>query len=710
MTAGKKPAAVVEATTDLLVEIGCEELPPKALATLGRAFHESLAKKLLNDADLRAANTRSEAFWSPRRLAVLITGIRAQQGTRHIERLGPAITAAFDKDGKPTKAAEGFARSCGVALEQLGQQDGKLHFRTTLPGLPLSTLAADAVRGALAALPTPKRMRWGAGTAEFVRPVHWVVLLVGDAAVDAEILGVKSGRDSHGHRYHHPGKVAIKSAASYRETLKKAQVWLDGEHCDLRDEILRQVGALATKAGGVVRGLDREGALLCEVAALCEWPVAMPGSFDAKFLALPPEVLTLTLEHHQRYFPLFKGDAKDAALLPNFVFVANIESKQPKVVVAGNERVIVPRLSDAMFFWAQDRAQPLAARSAGLAQVVFQKALGSYADKATRVVVLAEHIAQRIGGDAAQARQAAALAKCDLLTSLVGEFPELQGTVGRHLARHEGLPDAVAVALQEQYLPRFAGDGLPLTKVGQALAIADRLDTVCGIFAVGQKPTGDKDPFALRRQALGAMRIAIECRLDLDLKELIAEALAPMGKSAEAALNAELYAFFMDRLRAYYLDAGRRADVFAAVLARAPARPFDFDARMKAVEAFLGLPEAAALAAANKRIANILKQAGANAVVGAVDATLLVEPGEHALHAALNSNEIEWVRGLLEQGAYESALRKLAALRGPVDQFFDGVMVMAEDPKVRANRLALLVQLQTLFLHTADLAQLQVEA
>lgn len=708
-----------DATTDLLVEIGCEELPPKSLAALGRAFHEALAKALLNDADLRSPTTHSEAFWSPRRLAVLITGIRTMQGERSVERLGPAVSAAFDKDGKPTKAAEGFARSCGVGLEQLGQQDGKLHFRTTLPGQPLTALAADAVRAALATLPTPKRMRWGDSTVEFLRPVHWVVLLVGDAAIDAEILGVKAGRDTRGHRHHHPGKVTIAKPAKYRETLKQAKVWLDGERCDLRDEIVRQVGALAAKAGGRAPGLARDAALVAEVAALCEWPVAMLGSFDARFLELPPEVLTLTLEHHQRYFPLFSdkpgGAGSGVALLPRFVFVANVESKQPQVVVAGNERVIVPRLSDAMFFWDQDRAQPLAARAAGLAKVVFQKDLGSYADKAVRVGALAERIATRIGGDAALARQAAALARCDLLTSLVGEFPELQGTVGRHLARHERLPDEVAAALEQQYLPRHAGDGLPTTRTGQALALAERLDTVCGIFAVGQKPTGDKDPFALRRAALGAMRIAIEGRLDLDLKELIAEAFAAVGKAttrggdaaAMAVLNTELYAFFMDRLRAYYTDAGRRADVFAAVLARAPAKPLDFDARMKAVEAFLGLPEAAALAAANKRIANILKQAGATAV--AVDPALLTEPGEQALHAALASGEVEWVRGLLEQGAYESALRKLAALRGPVDKFFDGVMVMADDPKVRANRLALLAQLQALFLHTADLAQLQVE-
>jgi glycyl-tRNA synthetase beta chain len=703
-----KPKARAIATTDLLVEIGCEELPPKSLATLGRAFHAGVVKALLDEAGLRLEDTRAEAFWSPRRLAVRITGLRAKQDARRIERLGPALAAAFDAEGKPTKAAEGFARSCNTTVAALERQDGKLCYRSTQPGKALDVLAPEAVRAALAALPTPKRMRWGAGDAEFVRPVHWVVLLVGGAVVKAEILGVTAGRDSRGHRHHHPGAVRIAAPAQYAATLRRAKVWLDGDGCDLREEIVRQVSAQAKKAGGTAPGLARDSALVAEVAALCEWPVALRGGFDPKFLELPPEVLTLTLERHQRYFPLHRGADRATQLLPEFVFVANIVSKQPAIVVAGNERVIVPRLSDAMFFWAQDRAQPLAARAAGLAQMAFQKALGSYADKSARVGALAESIAALTGADIALTRQAAALAKCDLLTSMVGEFPELQGTVGRHLAQHERLPAEVASALEEQYFPRHAGDALPQTKVGQALALADRLDTICGLFTIGQKPTGDKDPFALRRAALGALRIMIECRLDLDLKGLIAEAL-PLSKATDNALHAELYGFFMDRLRAYYADAGHRADVFAAVMARAPARPLDFDARLKAVEAFLTLPEAAALASANKRSANILRQAGGAAGAG-VDAALLREPGERALHAALASPQIAAARSALDEGDYALALRQLAGLRGPVDQFFDGVMVMAEDPALKANRLALLAQLQALFLHTADLAQLQAEA
>jgi glycyl-tRNA synthetase beta chain len=707
----------VSATTDLLVEVGCEELPPKALARLGRAFHGELAKRLLNDADLRDAATHSEAFWSPRRLAVRITGLRALQPERTVDRLGPAVAQAFGADGKPTKAAEGFARSCGVALEQLGQKDGKLHFRTTLPGQPLAALVPDAVRGALDALPSPKRMRWGSGDVLFVRPIHWLVLLEGEKVIECEVMGVWSGRESRGHRFHHPGPVAIARPADYFDALKKHKVWLDGDALaaagggSVRDEIVRQVAALAAQAGGRygagAAALTRDAELVAEVAALCEWPVAELGDFDPRFLELPPEVLTLTLEHHQRYFPL----NKDGALLPRFVFVANVASKDPAQIKRGNERVIVPRLADAMFFWQQDRKEKLADRAAGLDAVVFQKELGTYADKARRVTALAESIAKRLGGDLAAARRAAGIAKADLLSNLVGEFPELQGTLGRHLALAGGETAEVAAAIEEQYLPRFAGDRLPSTKTGQALALAEKLDTLAGIFAIGQKPSGDKDPFALRRLALGAMRILIEGKLDLDLKALIAEALASHGKAADAALSGELYQFLMERLRAWYEDAGRRADVFNAVLARAPARPLDFDARMKAVEAFLGLPEAAALAAANKRCANILRQAGAAAPKpGApIDAALLAEPGEKALHEALTGGEIAWVEGLLEQGAYESALRRLASLKGPVDQFFDGVMVMAEDPKVRANRLALLARLQGLFLHVADLAELQVE-
>lgn len=713
------------APTDLLIELGCEELPPKALAKLGRALHAELVKRLLNDADLRDAATHSEAFWSPRRLAVRITGLRALQPERSVDRLGPALAQAFGADGKPTKAADGFARSCGVSIEQLGQKDGKLHFRTTLPGQPLVALVPDALRGALDALPIPKRMRWGAGDSLFVRPVHWLVVLAGDKVVEMELMGLWSGRETRGHRFHHPEPVAIARAADYFEVLKRHKVWLDGDSvgaAGVRDEILRQVAALAAQCGGrygadassTKSALHRDAALVAEVAALCEWPVAALGDFDARFLELPPEVLELTLEHHQRYFPL--RALADGQLLARFVFVANIASKHAEQIKRGNERVIVPRLADAMFFWAQDRKEKLIDRAADLDAVVFQKELGSYGDKAKRVTALTESIAKRQGGDLSLARRAAAIAKADLLSSLVGEFPELQGTLGRHLALADGETPEVAAAIEEQYLPRFAGDRLPVTRTGQALALADKLDTLAGVFGIGQKPTGDRDPFALRRLALGTMRILIEGKLDLDLKVLVAEALAghprALGKLTDqgAALEGELYLFLMERLRAWYEDAGRRADVFNAVLARAPSRPLDFDARMKAVEAFLGLPEAAALAAANKRCANILRQAGVATDQHAVlDAALLSEPGEKALHEALTGGEIAWVEGLLEQGAYESALRRLASLKSPVDQFFDGVMVMAEDPRVRANRLALLARLQGLFLHVADLAELQVE-
>jgi glycyl-tRNA synthetase beta chain len=693
----------MSATTDLLIEIGCEELPPRALALLAEHLETQLAARLVVEQALGTPTTHTQRFHSPRRLAVLITDLLVQQPERTQDRLGPAKAAAYDKDGKPTKAAEGFARSCGVALEQLGEKDGKLHFRAVLPGQPAAALVADALRGALDALPIPKRMRWGAGDAEFTRPVQWVVLLLGDTPVVTDIYGVKSGRVTRGHRFHHAAPIELKSARDYATTLKAAKVLVnDGRHA-VEAEIRRQAEAKARAAGGsLLPAALQDGGLISEIAALCEWPVVLEGRFDAKFLSLPPEVLISTIEGNQRYFLL---TGPDGALLPKFLFVANLESKDPAQVIAGNERVIVPRLTDAMFFWDQDRKQPLAARAPGLERIVFQKDLGTYADKSARVGRLAAQIAGQIGGDEALARRAAELAKCDLLTSLVGEFPDLQGSIGRELARHDGEPAEVATALAEQYQPRFAGDALPTTRTGQALALADKLDTLCGIFAIGQKPTGDKDPFALRRQALGVLRIIIEGQLDLDLASLIEAGFA--GQPGKSGVS-EVQDFLFDRLRAFYADRGVRADVFAAVAAQRPTRPLDFDARVKAVDGFLTLPEWQPLAAANKRIGNILRQAG-GVPAGKVDASLLAEPAERALHEVLESGEVAWVESLLAARSYDSALKKLATLKGPVDAFFEGVMVMAEDPTVKANRLRLLARVQGLFLHVADLGQLQAE-
>lgn len=696
---------MTDARRELLVELGCEELPPKALESLARAFAGELRARLAAAGLVEDAQAR--VFFSPRRLAVLIPGVRTVQPDNEQALFGPPLAAAFDAQGRPTKAAEGFARKCETTVEHLQQKDGKLFFVKKTKGRPAAVLIPAAIEAALAALPIPKRMRWGAGDAEFVRPLHWVVLLFGTEVIDATILGVKTGRETRGHRHMHPAPVTLAHPADYVTALRNAWVWLDGDGQDLRDEIVRQVRALAREAGGTPLNLERDGALVAEIAALVEWPVAMRGAFDPHFLALPEEVLIVTLEHHQRYFPL--RDTQTGRLLPAFVFIANVVSSRPEEIRRGNERVIVPRLADAVFFWEADRRQRLEDRLPGLDRVVFQQELGSYGDKSRRVAALADMIAGLIGADPALARQAARLAKCDLLTQLVGEFPELQGTIGKYLARHDGAPEEVARAIEEQYWPRFAGDRLPETRTGQALALADRLDTVCGLFAAGRQPTGDKDPFALRRQALGALRIAIECQLDLDFAALVEAAFRQIKPQPLEGELIATFAFFGERLRAYYEERGIRPDVFHAVEERGWRRPLDLDSRLRALQAFLALPDARNLAAAHKRISNILRQAGSEAErAGAPDPELCKEPAERELQAALVRLERE-VRPLLERRDYTAALKALAALRAPVDAFFDRVMVMADDARLRTNRLALLKTLRELFLHTADLSRIQVE-
>lgn len=696
---------------DLLLEIGCEELPPGALAGLAAALAANIHTALGGELP---AESR-EYFYSPRRLAVKFAGIPARQPDQVQRRLGPAVQAAFDKFGKPTKAAAGFAASCGVGVEQLErEQTGKgerLAYTVTSKGRPTADRLPDIVREAIRKLPIPKRMRWGAGDTEFVRPVHWIVMLLGKTVVEGEILGVKSGRQTYGHRFHAPGALKLKSADEYPQLLEiKGRVRVNDRNNRLAQAIMAMVKAEADKLGGVAVGIETDD-LASEVAALNEWPVPVVGGFDEKYLALPEEVLITTLEHHQRYFPVRgRGKAgKPGKLLPHFITFANIESKNPDVVRRGNERVVVPRLEDAIFFWNQDRKTKLAQRRAQLDGVTFQKDLGSYGAKVERVIKLAADIARQIGSNAKSVERAAQLAKCDLLSDMVGEFPELQGVMGEYYARHDGEDAEVAQAIREHYLPRFAGDALPATQTGRALAIADKLDTVSGIFAIGQKPTGDKDPFALRRAALGVLRIIIESALELDLRELVATASALHAGKQSAALEAEVFAFFMERLRAYYLEAGIRADVFEAVLAKSPAQPLDFDQRVQAVNGFLALPEAAALAAANKRIGNILRQARLDIdAPGEPDAALFTEAAERELHAAITRLARE-VKPQLAQRDYAAALKRLASLRAPVDAFFDKVMVMVEDAKIRSNRLALLASLGRLFLHTADLSQIQIE-
>jgi glycyl-tRNA synthetase beta chain len=685
---------------DLLIEIGTEELPPKALLKLSNAFTVGITGGLAK-AELDFGEV--EPFAAPRRLAVLVKGLDAAQADKEVERRGPALTAAFDDDGNPTKATEGFARSCGVTPDQLDTMETDkgawLVYRTTQTGQPTAELIPGILTDALHKLPIPKRMRWGDLTAEFVRPVHWVVLLFGDEVIDTEVLSVKSGRDTYGHRFHHPDPIFLGEPAAYAPILETSGHVM-ADFTARREAIRAQVMEAAEKAGGKAV-IDDD--LLDEVTGLVEWPLAVVGSFEERFLEVPPECLISAMKGHQKYFHMVDADGK---LMPNFITVSNIESRHPDYVREGNERVIRPRLTDADFFWNQDRKQKLAARIDSLASVVFQKQLGTIADKSKRVAAIAEKIAELIGGDAKLAARAALLAKCDLMTEMVGEFPELQGIMGRYYATHDGEPAEVAEALDEQYMPRFAGDGLPTGKTGQALAVADKLDTLIGIFGIGQVPSGDKDPFALRRAALGALRIIIEQGLDIDLQEILEHvAETNIGLFDNDHVITQVFDFMMGRLRAYYQDSDIALDTFEAVLVQRPSRPIDFDARIRAVTAFRALPEAESLAAANKRIGNILKKSE-EAVPAGIDTALLQEAAEMALHEQVEAMA-QSVAPLFAARDYEAALKQLAGLRAVVDAFFDAVMVMADDDKVRANRLALLNRLRNLFLEVADLSVLQ---
>ena len=705
------------ASRDFLVEIGTEELPPKSLLALATAFADGIGRGL-SDAGL--AHKAVEKFATPRRLAVRVRRLVERQPDRAIERRGPPVKAAFDAQGAPTQAALAFAKSCGVevgALERLETPKGSwLVHRGTEAGAGTESLLPGIVQAALDALPIARRMRWGAGEAQFVRPVHWVLMLFGREVVPCTILDVPSGHLTRGHRFMAPKPIRVASPAAYVRALHKRGRVLADLH-ERRETIRQGVIATATRLGGQAV-ISEE--LLEEVTALVEWPVPLAGRFEERFLELPPEVPIATMQDHQRYFPVRDAEGN---LMPWFVTVANLESSDPAQIVAGNERVVRPRLSDAAFFYATDRQQRLDARLDGLRRVTFQTQLGSLHDKTERVRALAQSIATAIGGDARLADRAAELAKCDLITSMVGEFPELQGLMGRYYARHDGEHAEVCEALREQYLPRFAGDELPATRTGMAVAIADKLDTIAGIYAAGQKPTGTRDPFGLRRAALGLLRIAIEHRLDLDLRRLIAQAIdaarrdmaavaAGQGKVQgavdPAALVDEVYDYVVERLRAYYLegDAGIAVttEMFDAVLATRPSSPLDFDARLRALVGFLQLPEAQALAAANKRIANILRKA-TEPVGERVDADRLIDPAEQILGEQVDAIARQ-VEPKFAARDYTGALQSLAVLRNAVDAFFDSVMVMADDAALRANRLALLKRMQGLFMHAADLSRL----
>ena len=690
-------------TSDLLVEIGTEELPPKALKDLSSAFTSQICERL---SERRLSYGEVTSFATPRRLAVVVSEVPASQSDRENERRGPTLASAFDAEGKPTKAAEGFAKSCGVAVEHLEQLETEkgswLVFRTTEVGEATPSLIAGIVQEALSNLPVPRRMRWADFDFEFVRPVHWVVLLFGSTVVDAEILGVSAGRTTRGHRFHNPEAIAIENPGSYAMTLYSTG-HVVAEFDARADMITRQV----VEAAATVKGKAMvDKALIEETAALVEWPSALVGGFDEEFLTLPDAVLVATMKDHQRYFPVVDGTGK---LMPHFIAVSNIESKNPDTVRIGNERVLRPRLKDAAYFFQVDSGKSLEERQEALKGVVFQEKLGTMYDKAGRIARLAGHVASALGenpDDVKLARRAGQLCKCDLLTQMVVEFPELQGLMGGEYAARSDETEKVCKAITESYMPRFAGDVIPTSPTGRAVAMADKLDSLVGIFSAGEAPTGDKDPYALRRAALGVLRTIIEGELNLDLEKLVSDALDGYeGTFEEGDIADRVYDFMMDRLRAYFSEQGVPTGVFLAVQSRNPTRPLDFAKRVHAVTEFLKLPEAESLASASKRIQNILKQAG-DGIPETVDDNLFAEDAEWDLASKLVVLSPK-VKEMLKQGDYTNAMASLAGLRDNVDLFFDTVMVMDEDEKVRDNRLALLNSISGLFLETADISRLQ---
>ena len=690
--------------SEILFELGCEELPPKALDSLAESLFAGVAQGLKEkNIEFDAAN--SGWFASPRRLAFRLSGVAEKQPDRQVHRRGPALAAAFAEDGSPTPAALGFARSVGKSVEELEQlkTDQGQWLAATLEetGRPTAELLPDIIRQSIRKLPIPKPMRWGGHDFSFIRPVHWVVLMADDQVIAAEFFGHETGNTSRGHRFHAPEPFTVASASQWQEQLQQRKVQVASNA--RRDAIRQQVESLAAQHGGQA---VIDPALLDEVNNIVEWPVAMLGHFDEEFLAVPAEALISSMQSHQKYFPVL--DAK-GHLLPHFIAVANIESRDPAQVIAGFERVIRPRLADARFFWQQDKKIPLSRQAEKLTAMVFEKSLGSLAEKTARVQNLAETLADTNGLDADAAVRAAQLAKADLLTDMVGEFPELQGIMGGYYAAEQGEDPAVAKAIGEQYKPAFSGDAIPATALSQVLSLADRMDTLAGIFAVGKKPTGNKDPFALRRAALGAIRILAEGKIQADMGQLVNTALAqlPTGDFNTDEVRVQLLDFIRQRLKHHSLEQGYAHDVVDAVLALNPGDMRDVQQRLQAVTTFKRLPEALALAAANKRIGNILRKADVDAATEVTPA-LFIEDAEKALYAAVNQVQGRYQK-LLQARDYVAAFSTLASLAQPVDAFFDQVMVNADDPAVRANRLALLRQLQNLFNGIADISLLEKE-
>lgn len=688
---------------DFLFELGTEELPPKTLKTLSDALVRETALGL-EDAGLEHGSIKG--FAAPRRLAVFVEGVQDHQSDRPFDKRGPAVKAAFDSDGNPTRAAEGFARSCGVSVDKLQTLDTDkgeyLVYQGVEPGKAATALLPDIIVTALDRLPIAKRMRWGANRYEFVRPVKWLLSLWGDQVMLLEAFGLTAGDLSYGHRIHAPDALRIPKPSAYADTLKH-KGWVMADFAERKAYIETELRKLAEHHDVVPVAPDD---LVEEVTSLNEWPVVLSGEFEERFLDVPPEALISSMQEHQKYFAATDHNGQ---LINRFFFVANLESRDPQAVISGNEKVIRPRLSDAAFFWEGDQKTPLADRLGQLDQVVFQKQLGSIGDKSRRIARLAAEIAHHIGADAGVAERGGLLAKADLVTDLVGEFDDLQGLAGFYYARKDGEGEAVAQAIRDQYKPGFAGDALPETLEGAAVALADRLDTLIGIFGIGQKPTGTKDPFALRRASLGVLRIIMENNLDLDLRTLLtlAQQQYPDNtfKDPNSALD-DAQSYALDRMRALLQDAGISPDVFLSVNALGLTQPLDIKQRVEGVNAFKNSPAAESLSAANKRVANLLSKADGVASTN-TDLDRLTEPAEQTLLKALNGLESR-VSACVEDRDYKGALSLLSELREPLDGFFDDVMVMTDDADLKSQRLSLLRRIRTLFLNIADISLLQL--
>lgn len=688
-------------SVDVLFELGTEELPPKALRNLSNALAENFEGGLQQNS---IHYDRIEPFATPRRLAVIIKGCHRKQTDKEIERRGPAISVAFDQNGTPTPAAQGFARSCGTTVERLERVENEkgqwLSYKVSEPGRTSMELLPEIAQQALHKLPIPKRMRWGDCSSSFIRPVHWVTFLFGGEVVPCKLFDISSDRVSFGHRFHSNGEISLDSTSEYQDRLRfPGYVLLSFEK--RKQHIRQQVERLANEMDGIA---DCDDDLLDEVTALTEWPVAIKASFDSEFLDVPREVLVLTMKQHQRYFPIF---SRDGRLLNHFITVANIESKDPEIIRKGNEKVIRPRFADAKFFWDQDRKQTLESRLNRLKQVVFQQKLGSMYEKSGRVAALARDIALLTGADSDKVDRAAWLSRCDLVTETVFEFPEMQGVMGRYLLQREGANPELSQAMDEFYWPRFAGDRIPETRTGIVVSLAEKLETIVSIFAIGEIPTGDKDPFGLRRLALGALRILKERQLKVQLRTALEIA---HNRLPEQTQNSEIldtvYEFIIERLRGLYLEQGIDSSVFNAVNKVNPSTIGDFDRRINAVSIFKGIPEAESLAEANKRIRNILRKADFK-MSEEIASELFSEEAEIQLYQSISMLERQ-IEPALESGDYAMALRQLAQLKPSVDRFFDEVMVMAEDMEIRTNRLTLLSKLYTMFLQVADISELQI--